>query len=131
MDFLILGEPFIFRFAIPRKRAPPSDNSAHTVKLASTLDFHGVWRELKAAGWTSKPPRGLDNRYRYVLPGCSSNGQIREDYLLGEECGIALSGFRPRLRTLAGSVGLANRDQECTQDTDPGVSIMSGSFGYF
>ncbi|GMF35750.1 unnamed protein product [Phytophthora fragariaefolia] len=48
-----------------------------------------------------------------------------------DACGIALSGFRPRLRTLAGSVMLANRDQECTQDTDPGVSIMSGSFGYF
>ncbi|GMF41246.1 unnamed protein product [Phytophthora fragariaefolia] len=47
------------------------------------------------------------------------------------QCGIALSGFRPMLRTLAGSVVLANRDQECAEDTDPGVSIMSGWFGYF
>ncbi|GMF19639.1 unnamed protein product [Phytophthora fragariaefolia] len=102
MDFLILGELSIFRFAMPRKRAPPqsqpnlepkrrrsrqgtADNSAHTVKLASTLDFHGVWRELMVAGWTSKPPRGLNNGYRYVLPGCSRNGKIGEDYLLGEE----------------------------------------------
>ncbi|GMF23152.1 unnamed protein product [Phytophthora fragariaefolia] len=50
-----------------RSRQGTADNSAHTVKLASTLNFHGVWRELKAAGRTSKPPRGLDNRFRYVL----------------------------------------------------------------
>ncbi|GMF38621.1 unnamed protein product [Phytophthora fragariaefolia] len=46
------------------------------ISLASTLDFHGVWRELKASGWTSKPPRGLDNRYRYVLPGPDGDGGV-------------------------------------------------------
>ncbi|OWY91575.1 hypothetical protein PHMEG_00039784, partial [Phytophthora megakarya] len=44
-----------------------------------------VWRELKASGWTSKPPRGLDNRFRYVLPGCAANGITGSDFLLGEE----------------------------------------------
>ncbi|GMF41088.1 unnamed protein product [Phytophthora fragariaefolia] len=78
---------------MPRKRAPPqsqhngerkrrrskqgtADNSAYTVKLASKLDFHGVWRELKAAGWTSKPPRGLDNRYRYVYRVVPATGKL-------------------------------------------------------
>ncbi|GMF44183.1 unnamed protein product [Phytophthora fragariaefolia] len=59
--------------------------SNDVIPLASTLDFHGVWRELKASGWTSKPPRGLDNRYRYVLPGCAANGRSGHDFLFGEE----------------------------------------------
>ncbi|GMF23317.1 unnamed protein product [Phytophthora fragariaefolia] len=59
--------------------------SNDVIPLASTLDFHGVWRELKTYGWTSKPPRGLDNRYRYVLPGCAANGRSGHDFLLGEE----------------------------------------------
>ncbi|GMG15772.1 unnamed protein product [Phytophthora fragariaefolia] len=57
----------------------------HAIHLASTLDFHGVWRELKAAGRTFKPPRSVDNRYRYVLSGCATNGRSCHDLLLGEE----------------------------------------------
>ncbi|POM81867.1 Transposase [Phytophthora palmivora] len=54
--------------------------------LSAAFDFHSVWRELKAAGWTSKPPRsGLDNRYRYVLPGRNANGNEGINFLLGEE----------------------------------------------
>ncbi|KAG1696271.1 hypothetical protein DVH05_018817 [Phytophthora capsici] len=59
--------------------------SVHATSLAAVLDFHGVWRELKASGWTSKPPRGLDDRYRYVLPGRPANGKAGEDFLLGKE----------------------------------------------
>ncbi|GMF15483.1 unnamed protein product [Phytophthora fragariaefolia] len=44
-----------------------------------------------------------------------------------EGCGIALSGFRSRI--LVGSVVPAYRYQECTQDTDPGVSDISESEG--
>ncbi|EEY56236.1 uncharacterized protein PITG_09048 [Phytophthora infestans T30-4] len=62
---------------MPRKRALAEDQPARkqrlrrgqalnddATKLSSTLDFNGVWRELKAAGWTSKLPSGLDDRYR-------------------------------------------------------------------
>ncbi|KAL3667284.1 hypothetical protein V7S43_007516 [Phytophthora oleae] len=43
-----------------RTRREDEAQSHHAPGLTRTLDFHGVWRELKAAGWTSKPPRGLD-----------------------------------------------------------------------
>ncbi|POM69257.1 Hypothetical protein PHPALM_14475 [Phytophthora palmivora] len=65
-----------------RKRKERRNNDT---RLASVLDFHGVRRELKAAGWTSKLPCGLDNRSRYVFLGCSGDGQNGQDYLLGEE----------------------------------------------
>ncbi|KAG3165169.1 hypothetical protein C6341_g12434 [Phytophthora cactorum] len=60
-----------------KQRRPRQGAGAHSnypTHLASTLDFNGVWKELKAAGWTYKLPRGLDNRYRYIFPGCSGNG---------------------------------------------------------
>ncbi|KAL3661231.1 hypothetical protein V7S43_013840 [Phytophthora oleae] len=68
-----------------RRRTQNVANDATNGRLTATLDFHGVWRELKASGWSSKPPRGLDNRFRYVLPGCLANGIAGTDYLLGEE----------------------------------------------
>eukprot|EP00644_Phytophthora_capsici_P012118 jgi/Phyca11/106669/e_gw1.12.475.1 len=40
---------------------------------SSDLSWRSVWRELKDQGWTNKRPssRGLDDRYRYVRPGCN------------------------------------------------------------
>lgn len=32
------------------------------------VDFGHLWRQLKAAGWRSKPPTGLSNDWAYVRP---------------------------------------------------------------
>ncbi|KAG3233865.1 hypothetical protein PI124_g21070 [Phytophthora idaei] len=90
-----------------RPRQGAGAHSNHTTHLASTLDFNGVWKELKAAGWTYKLPRGLDNRYRYIFPGCSGNGRAGEDYMLGEEA--VLRHFVQHRNP--GSVQVGNRHQ--------------------
>ncbi|GMF32437.1 unnamed protein product [Phytophthora fragariaefolia] len=76
----------------------------HPIPLALTLDFHGVWRELQTSRWTSKLPRGLDTRYRYVLPGCAANGRSDHDSLLGEEA--VLRHFVERVAATDGGGGV-------------------------
>ncbi|KAG3110179.1 hypothetical protein PI125_g10245 [Phytophthora idaei] len=90
-----------------RPRQGAGAHSNHATHLASTLDFNGVWKELKAAGWTYKLPRGLDNRYRYISPGCTGNGRAGEDYMLGEEA--VLRHFVQHRNP--GSVQVGNRHQ--------------------
>ncbi|KAI9990747.1 hypothetical protein PInf_018305 [Phytophthora infestans] len=48
-----------------RKRQRAHRSGAQTqqdrgAQLAARIDFNGVWKELKAAGWTPKVSRGLD-----------------------------------------------------------------------
>ncbi|POM73545.1 Hypothetical protein PHPALM_9596 [Phytophthora palmivora] len=54
---------------------------------ARDLSFKSVWRELKAEGWTRKPPprRSLEDRYKYIRPAGHANGTVGIDYFLGEE----------------------------------------------
>eukprot|EP00644_Phytophthora_capsici_P003723 jgi/Phyca11/129180/e_gw1.82.104.1 len=54
---------------------------------SSDLSWRSVWRELKDQGWTNKRPssRGLDDRYRYVRPGCNPDGAEGVDVFLGEK----------------------------------------------
>ncbi|KAL4111416.1 hypothetical protein PRIC1_003096 [Phytophthora ramorum] len=52
------------------------------------LQFRHAWKNLRKAGWTSKPPSGgqsLDCRYRYIRPCGNPRGVEGEDYLLGED----------------------------------------------
>uniref|UniRef100_H3GC41 Uncharacterized protein n=1 Tax=Phytophthora ramorum TaxID=164328 RepID=H3GC41_PHYRM len=93
--------------AEPKRRRPRCDAASQdndTARLTRVLDFNGVWKELKAAGWTHKLPRGLDNRYRYVLPGRSANGRDGEDFLLGEEASVSRVDLA---MMMAGAVGPA------------------------
>ncbi|GMF55262.1 unnamed protein product [Phytophthora fragariaefolia] len=48
--------------------------------------FNHIWKALRRAGWTSKPPpaRSLDMRYRYIRVGGNTNGIEGQDYFLGE-----------------------------------------------
>uniref|UniRef100_H3H8Y9 Uncharacterized protein n=1 Tax=Phytophthora ramorum TaxID=164328 RepID=H3H8Y9_PHYRM len=54
---------------------------------ARDLSFKSVWRELKAEGWTRKPPprRSLEDRYKYIRPMGHANGTVGIDFFLGEE----------------------------------------------
>ncbi|OWY94812.1 hypothetical protein PHMEG_00035352 [Phytophthora megakarya] len=38
-------------------------------------------------GWTSKPPpaRGIETRWKYILPGRNASGVEAVDYVLGEQ----------------------------------------------
>ncbi|GMG17360.1 unnamed protein product [Phytophthora fragariaefolia] len=42
-----------------------------------------LWRELKKAGWSARPPRGLEVDYQYVPPGGNATGADGTDYFLG------------------------------------------------
>ncbi|KAE9027680.1 hypothetical protein PR002_g10607 [Phytophthora rubi] len=93
-------------------------------RLVTALDFHSVWRELRAAGWTSKPPRnGLDNMYRYVLPGGSAQGLEGTDFLLGEEA--VLSNFAKQAAENYKQDGTMN----CEAGDSRGVGAVSDVVG--
>ncbi|KAE8970055.1 hypothetical protein PF001_g24272 [Phytophthora fragariae] len=104
-----------------RTRQEPGAQSSQPTHLASTLDFHGVWRELKAAGWTSKPPRGLDNRHRYVLPGCAATGREGHDFLLEEEA--VLSHFVQHCNPL---VMYDDKGLQHTMEADSSAAAVTG-----
>ncbi|GMF37481.1 unnamed protein product [Phytophthora fragariaefolia] len=115
-----------------RARHGVEAQSNDVIPLASTLDFHGVWRELKASGRTSKPPRGLDNRYRYVLPGCAAHGRSDHDFQLGEEA--VLRHFVEHVAAADGDGGVvigsgrvpAAAAAAAAADDDSGVVVGSG-----
>ncbi|RLN87380.1 hypothetical protein BBJ28_00016115, partial [Nothophytophthora sp. Chile5] len=44
---------------------------ANSAAAAHDVDFPHLWRQLRAAGWTSKAPRGLETDWLYVAPGGS------------------------------------------------------------
>eukprot|EP00644_Phytophthora_capsici_P004934 jgi/Phyca11/96080/e_gw1.1.573.1 len=49
--------------------------------------FRLIWPEFKKLGWTSKPPpsRGIETRWKYILPGGNASGTVGIDYVLGEQ----------------------------------------------
>ncbi|GMF42303.1 unnamed protein product [Phytophthora fragariaefolia] len=47
------------------------------------MNWKSRWRELKKAGWSARPPRGLKVDYRYVPPGGNATGADGTDYFLG------------------------------------------------
>ncbi|GMF52974.1 unnamed protein product [Phytophthora fragariaefolia] len=46
------------------------------------VNWKSLWRELKKAGWSARPPRGLEVDYRYVPPGGNATGADGTDYFL-------------------------------------------------
>uniref|UniRef100_H3GQV6 Uncharacterized protein n=1 Tax=Phytophthora ramorum TaxID=164328 RepID=H3GQV6_PHYRM len=133
--------------AEPKRRRPRCDAASQdndTARLTRVLDFNGVWKEMKAAGWTHKLPRGLDNRYRYVLPGRSANGKDGEDFLLGEEAvlryfiqhsassggdGGAATATAGRQQAVGGARGLGDGDGGCGGTGDDGGDRGPGDNG--
>ncbi|GMF59122.1 unnamed protein product [Phytophthora fragariaefolia] len=47
------------------------------------VNWKSLWRELKKAGWSARPPRGLEVDYRYVPPGGNATGADGTDYFIG------------------------------------------------
>ena len=57
-------------------------------KIRNEKDFKSVWKSLKDAGWTSKPPLGaLGTLYHYLSPNVRSleDGFENVDYFIGED----------------------------------------------
>ncbi|POM69799.1 Hypothetical protein PHPALM_13888 [Phytophthora palmivora] len=94
---------------------------------SSDLSWRSVWRELRDKGWTNKRPssRGLDDRYRYVRPGCNPDGVEGVDVFLGEKA--VLEYYANILRTRARTSSLPSRgDAELTR----AVQIVRESYGH-
>ncbi|ETO59064.1 hypothetical protein F444_22558 [Phytophthora nicotianae P1976] len=70
-----------------RGSAPREDVAALAEAERGTKHFRVIWPEFKKLGWTSKPPpsRGIETRWKYILPGGNANGTVGIDYVLGEQ----------------------------------------------
>ncbi|GMF15149.1 unnamed protein product [Phytophthora fragariaefolia] len=47
------------------------------------VKWRSLWRELSQDGWKVRPPRGIEQDYRYIPPGGNARGEEGVDYFLG------------------------------------------------
>ncbi|KAF4148638.1 hypothetical protein GN958_ATG02118 [Phytophthora infestans] len=70
-----------------RSSAPREDAAAVPEEERGTNHFRLIWSEFKKLGWMSKAPlsRGIETRWKYILPGGSANDTVGLDYVLREQ----------------------------------------------
>ncbi|GMF50151.1 unnamed protein product [Phytophthora fragariaefolia] len=55
-----------------RRRSSRRGNPAAVAATARDIDFTHLWRQLRAVGWTTEPPTGLQNEWSYKSPDGSN-----------------------------------------------------------
>ncbi|KAL3664861.1 hypothetical protein V7S43_010039 [Phytophthora oleae] len=85
-----------------RGTAPRGDAAAVPDAERNSQNFKLIWTQYKKLGWTSKAPsRGIETRWKYILPGANANGTVGIDYLLGEQAVVNYAVQQVQQETIA------------------------------